>query len=78
MRNILKKKVNDDSVQHKFNPKVGIPAIVDGALNQNDIMRLQKIKQDLFPESLAKQRKQIEKMKSVKSLSKKSPKREHS
>ena len=52
MRKILKKKVNDDSVKHDFNPKIGIPAIVDGALSQHDIMRLQKIKQDLLPESL--------------------------
>ena len=47
--------MENDSVKHDFNPKVGIPAIVDGALDQNDVMRLQKIKQDLFPESLIRQ-----------------------
>ena len=59
MRQLLKKDVNDDSIAHVYNPKIGIPTIVDGALNQNDIMRLQKLKQEMFPDSIYLQKKRM-------------------
>ena len=59
MRQLLKRDVNDDSITHDYNPKIGVPSIVDGALNQNDIMRLQKLKQEIFPESIYLQKKRM-------------------
>ena len=59
MRQLLKRDVNDDSIDHVYNPKIGIPSIVDGALNKNDIMRLQKLKQEIFPETINLQKKRM-------------------
>ena len=61
MRQLLKRDVNDESIAHGYNPKIGIPALVDGALTQNDIMRLQKLKQEIFPDSIHLQRMRLNK-----------------
>ena len=53
-KRILRRCLKEDDEDPSFRPNLGLPGRVTGAINQEDVMKLQKIKQDIFSVGLHK------------------------
>ena len=62
-KRILRRCLKEDDGDPSFRPNLGLPGRVTGAINQEDVMKLQKIKQDIFSVGLHEDWSNVKKIK---------------